>query len=871
MKVSITVKMLGFSSLVILVSCLFTLGTSTYLFNKPLLQEIETNLLSMQRVLQEQVEATQKKFLTSAGLIAAQPALVEAVALGDSNAVRSLGKQWMTEADADFITITDAKGTTLGRGHSDKTGDSLLNQATVTNALNGKATVGLISGVLEPYTIRAGYPIRQGREIIGSVNIGISYTNPRFVDDLKRVTQMEISIFKGSERIMTTIRENGRRAVDTKLTNPEVIDAVMNKGDTYHGTADILGTAYETVYWPIRDMDGKVDGVYFLGKPLQEAMAGRQHAIWVSLGMASCIAILLLGVNVVFAMTFTSPIKKATAFAEAVAEGHLDSQLSVCSRDEIGILAEALRGMVRQLKERLGFSQGIMIGLQAPLMVADAQGKVTYLNAAFMEYTGLTVPQEALYGRSSGDVFYGDPKRLTSLDQAIAEQRPITNMSLTWLNHKGEKKHMVFSSVPLWDLDRNLIGSFLLITDMTTIRKQQERVLALNEHITLSTHKAQAISSEQAATFERLAGQIASTTTAASAQQDASALTVDAIVTMRETLDRLAAKARQTVERTRTTRDEAAAGSEVVRRTLEGISRVAEFSARVEQAMQVLDEKAANINHVVELIKDVADQTNLLALNAAIEAARAGESGRGFAVVADEVRKLAEKTMRATEDVNVSISALQQQVEAGVELTRQTVEVTATSTELARQSGESLNRIVDIADEAVREVDVIAGATMEQSEKGAIMVDSMERISDMAQGTAQNMQASTVLVDELSGLSDRLKDIIDSMGHERRQEARCSLDYNYTVELQIRGSNITVRGRLFDISLRGMRLELTNEVAIQEGTVVFVTGRGKPLDDLLREVLAVIQWRDGLFCGIEFETSLSVDATRLSEMISMCG
>ena len=229
-------------------------------------------------------------------------------------------------------------------------------------------------------------------------------------------------------------------------------------------------------------------------------------------------------------------------------------------------------------------------------------------------------------------------------------------------------------------------------------------------------------------------------------------------------VSRNAAKAAQTTEEAMSRAGE---GARVVAEAVAGITRVKEQALALKSDMDVLGQQAVGIGHVLSVISDIADQTNLLALNAAIEAARAGEAGRGFAVVADEVRKLAEKTMTATKEVDEAIAGIQAGAKKNIGNVDRAAEAIEDATELAKRSGQSLDAIVGLIQDAADQVRAIATASEEQSATSEEINRTVDDINRISAATSDAMRQSAEAIEELARQISGIKHLIEDM---RRQD-----------------------------------------------------------------------------------------------------
>lgn len=147
-----------------------------------------------------------------------------------------------------------------------------LSSAALAQAVDPKATIAELDSRLA----KIGAPRVEGTDAVAGKDVPAIFFGARkinnnydVVDGLRKSHQATATVFvkAGDEfvRVSTNVlTPEGKRGIGTPLARNAAYEA-LSKGQQYCGAIDVLGTAYDACYNPIKDAGGKVIGASYIG------------------------------------------------------------------------------------------------------------------------------------------------------------------------------------------------------------------------------------------------------------------------------------------------------------------------------------------------------------------------------------------------------------------------------------------------------------------------------------------------------------------------------------------------------------------------------------------------------------------------------
>ena len=410
-----------------------------------------------------------------------------------------------------------------------------------------------------------------------------------------------------------------------------------------------------------------------------------------------------------------------------IARGKLDVQVDLVSKDEIGELAEAFRGIlayiggVARAADKLAsgdLSASVEVRSEHDVLSRSINGATATLQKVVSESNA--VINATKHGELSKR---GNPAQF---EGAYALLISGTNEMLDAVVEPIAEAKQVLARIAARDLSARVTGEY--VGEHADIKESLNTAL---ENI--------------AEVFASLTTAISQVNSAAREIGEGSQELASGAADQAGAIDQVSHRVKVVDDRTKANVADANEARAAMERasvdTEQGVERMTALAEAVAEIKRSADSTAK----IVKTIDEIAFQTNLLALNAAVEAARAGDAGKGFAVVADEVRSLAIRASEASRNTATLIEESVQKAEAGVKLNES---VTRRLHEIRTGVQRASTIMINIAEGAA-----------EQQKELAEVTSSMDQIAGLTQRTAANAEESASAAAELSAQAAEMQEL----------------------------------------------------------------------------------------------------------------
>ena len=195
------------------------------------------------------------------------------------------------------------------------------------------------------------WSVKDGKLFKGEIQINENY---EFIDNFAEGTQILATVFLNDTRIATNVQdESGKRMIGTQASTT-VIERVLKQGDTYSGTADILGKSAQTYYIPIKDEGGTIIGMWFVGIYTENVLSKINIIMKFIIILAAILMVIGVVASYLLGNTIAKGIKMIQDKIQSMEQGKFDFKFEdnlLKRKDEVGAIARSSQNMQRKIAE----------------------------------------------------------------------------------------------------------------------------------------------------------------------------------------------------------------------------------------------------------------------------------------------------------------------------------------------------------------------------------------------------------------------------------------------------------------------------------------------------------------------------------------
>ena len=442
--------------------------------------------------------------------------------------------------------------------------------------------------------------------------------------------------------------------------------------------------------------------------------------------------------------------------------GHLSARLNIRRQDEIGVMARTMDEFAGDLQTNVvGNLKKIALGEYVQEFPVADEGDEIRPALALMVQSLDHLHKETLKltdAARAGDLsIRGDEKAFRGGYRMIIAGFNKTLESITEPVNEAMRLARIYASgdfTARFDEKIPVAGEFVAYRDaLNTIGIELSRLMKLiSEELYEGVSVLSLASNEILAVTTQLAA--ASSQTAATVNE-----TSDSVESVRKKTELVNQKTKGVSEKAIRALEVSKGGQKSVRETLEGMNQIQRQMDIVRMNVIRLSEQSQAVGEIIATVNDISEQSNLLAVNASIEAAKAGDFGRGFAVVANEIHNLAEQSKKATSNIRVILTDIQQGVSSTAVSTEQGIRSVANAAQLTSNAQEVIEVLAQSIADTSQEVIEIAASIQTQVSGIDQISRAMENIRDAAQKNLETTHKAEKTAEDLHELGARLKRI----------------------------------------------------------------------------------------------------------------